>query len=81
MALAKRSQHVHSQTAAESLCRFKMLVFSLCFVLHLLKVVCVVKNFKGKSLLSEIPPEENLSSAPMLGEPRMEKYIVSQVKY
>ncbi|MCI4386071.1 phospholipid phosphatase-related protein type 5a [Pangasianodon hypophthalmus] len=41
-------------------------------------VVCVVKNFKGKSLLSEIPPEENVSSAPMLGEPRMEKYIVSQ---
>ncbi|KAF7700275.1 phospholipid phosphatase-related protein type 5a [Silurus meridionalis] len=41
-------------------------------------VVCVVKNFKGKSLLSEIPPEENVSTAPMLGEPRMEKYIVSQ---
>ncbi|KAI5628719.1 phospholipid phosphatase related 5a, partial [Silurus asotus] len=41
-------------------------------------VVCVVKNFKGKSLLSEIPPEANVSTAPMLGEPRMEKYIVSQ---
>ncbi|XP_060744201.1 phospholipid phosphatase-related protein type 5a isoform X2 [Tachysurus vachellii] len=41
-------------------------------------VVCVVKNFKGKSLLNEIPPEENVSSTPMLGEPRMEKYIVSQ---
>ncbi|XP_053362663.1 phospholipid phosphatase-related protein type 5a [Clarias gariepinus] len=35
-------------------------------------VVCVVKNFKGKSLLNEIPPEGNV------GEPKMEKYIVSQ---
>lgn len=58
-----------------------MLVFALCFLFCLLKVVCVVKNFKGKSLLSEIPSEENLSNAPKLGEPRMEKYIVSQVKY
>ncbi|XP_036412128.1 phospholipid phosphatase-related protein type 5a [Colossoma macropomum] len=45
-------------------------------------VVCVVKNFKGKPLLGEIPPEENVSSAPMLGQPRMEhtmeKYISSQ---
>ncbi|KAL7849253.1 hypothetical protein SRHO_G00208760 [Serrasalmus rhombeus] len=45
-------------------------------------VVCVVKNFKGKPLLGEIPPEESVSSAPMLGQPRMEhtmeKYISSQ---
>lgn len=58
-----------------------LVFFSIFFLLRLLKVVCVVKNFKGKSLLSEIPPEENVSSTPMLGEPRMEKYIVSQVKY
>lgn len=58
-----------------------MLFFSLFFCLCLLKVVCVVKNFKGKSLLNEIPPEENVSSTPMLGEPKMEKYIVSQVKH
>uniref|UniRef100_A0A8B9GYG0 Phospholipid phosphatase related 5a n=1 Tax=Astyanax mexicanus TaxID=7994 RepID=A0A8B9GYG0_ASTMX len=46
-------------------------------------VVCVVKNFKGKPLLGEIPPEESVSSAPMLTQPRMdhtmEKYISSQV--
>ncbi|XP_017576666.1 phospholipid phosphatase-related protein type 5a [Pygocentrus nattereri] len=45
-------------------------------------VVCVVKNFKGKPLLGEIPPEESVSSVPMLGQPRMEhtmeKYISSQ---
>ncbi|XP_072547055.1 phospholipid phosphatase-related protein type 5a [Salminus brasiliensis] len=45
-------------------------------------VVCVVKNFKGKPLLGEIPPEESVSSAPMLSQPRMEhtmeKYISSQ---
>ncbi|KAG9264794.1 phospholipid phosphatase-related protein type 5a [Astyanax mexicanus] len=45
-------------------------------------VVCVVKNFKGKPLLGEIPPEESVSSAPMLTQPRMdhtmEKYISSQ---
>ncbi|XP_062872472.1 phospholipid phosphatase-related protein type 5a [Trichomycterus rosablanca] len=45
-------------------------------------VVCVVKNFKGKSLLSETPPEENVSSTPTLREARIEhnieKYIASQ---
>ncbi|KTG06722.1 hypothetical protein cypCar_00014163 [Cyprinus carpio] len=45
-------------------------------------VVCVVKNFKGKPLLSEIPPEESVSSGPMITQPRMEhtmeKYIASQ---
>ncbi|XP_066517769.1 phospholipid phosphatase-related protein type 5a [Hoplias malabaricus] len=44
-------------------------------------VVCVVKNFKGKPLLGEIPPEESVSSAPVLGQPRTEhmgKYISSQ---
>jgi len=49
----------------------------------LCKVVCVVKNFKGKPLLDEIPPEESVSSGPMISQPRMEhtieKYIVSQV--
>ncbi|KAK7158985.1 hypothetical protein R3I94_005352 [Phoxinus phoxinus] len=45
-------------------------------------VVCVVKNFKGKPLLDEIPPEESVSSGPMISQPRMEhtmeKYIASQ---
>lgn len=77
MALTKRSLRVRSRTAAGSLWRFKMLVF----LLRVLKVVCVVKNFKGKSLLSEIPPEENVSGTPTIGEPRMEKYIISQVKF
>ncbi|KAI4901126.1 hypothetical protein NFI96_021418, partial [Prochilodus magdalenae] len=49
----------------------------------MISVVCVVKNFKGKPLLGEIPPEESVSSAPMLTQPRMEhtmeKYISSQV--
>lgn len=43
----------------------------------------MVKNFKGKPLLSEIPPEESVSSGPMITQPRMEhtmeKYIASQV--
>uniref|UniRef100_A0A673IGV4 Phospholipid phosphatase related 5a n=1 Tax=Sinocyclocheilus rhinocerous TaxID=307959 RepID=A0A673IGV4_9TELE len=46
-------------------------------------VVCVVKHFKGKPLLGEIPPEESVSSGPMITQPRMEhtmeKYIASQV--
>ncbi|XP_016380634.1 phospholipid phosphatase-related protein type 5-like [Sinocyclocheilus rhinocerous] len=45
-------------------------------------VVCVVKHFKGKPLLGEIPPEESVSSGPMITQPRMEhtmeKYIASQ---
>ncbi|XP_065132183.1 phospholipid phosphatase-related protein type 5a isoform X2 [Paramisgurnus dabryanus] len=45
-------------------------------------VVYVVKNFKGKPLLDEIPPEESVSSGPVLTQPRMEdameKYIASQ---
>ncbi|XP_067219462.1 phospholipid phosphatase-related protein type 5a [Chanodichthys erythropterus] len=45
-------------------------------------VVCVVKYFKGKPLLDEIPPEESVSSGPMITQPRMEhsmeKYIASQ---
>ncbi|XP_051990316.1 phospholipid phosphatase-related protein type 5-like [Xyrauchen texanus] len=45
-------------------------------------VVCVVKNFKGKPLLDEIPPEGSVSSGPMISQPRMEhtmeKYIASQ---
>ncbi len=43
----------------------------------------MVQNFKGKPLLSEIPPEESVSSGPMITQPRMEhtmeKYIASQV--
>lgn len=43
----------------------------------------MVKNFKGKPLLSEIPPEESVSSGPMITQPSMEhtmeKYIASQV--
>lgn len=43
----------------------------------------MVKNFKGKPLLGEIPPEESVSSGPVLIQPRMEdsmeKYIASQV--
>lgn len=43
----------------------------------------MVKNFKGKPLLDEIPPEESVSSGPMISQPRMEhtmeKYIASQV--
>ncbi|KAG7457179.1 phospholipid phosphatase-related protein type 5a [Megalops cyprinoides] len=45
-------------------------------------VVGVVQNFKGKPLLSEIPPAENLDSAPMIAHPReenpLEKYITTQ---
>ncbi|KAI1882940.1 hypothetical protein AGOR_G00240060 [Albula goreensis] len=45
-------------------------------------VVGVVQRFKGKPLLSEIPPEESLDSAPMIGHPReenpLEKYITTQ---
>ncbi|TRY56828.1 hypothetical protein DNTS_004099 [Danionella cerebrum] len=45
-------------------------------------VVCVVKNFKGKPLLGEIPPEESVSSGPVISQPRMEhsveKYMASQ---
>ncbi|CAB1326007.1 unnamed protein product [Coregonus sp. 'balchen'] len=47
-------------------------------------VLGVVQNFKGKTLLNEIPPEESVaSSVPMMGQPRimdntMEKYIASQ---
>ncbi|KPP67284.1 lipid phosphate phosphatase-related protein type 5a-like [Scleropages formosus] len=44
-------------------------------------VVGVVQNFKGKPLLSEIPPEESITSAPV-SQPRpdnpLEKYIASQ---
>ncbi|XP_024291169.1 phospholipid phosphatase-related protein type 5-like [Oncorhynchus tshawytscha] len=47
-------------------------------------VLGVVQNFKGKTLLNEIPPEERVvGSVPMMGQPRimdntMEKYIASQ---
>ncbi|XP_026115183.1 phospholipid phosphatase-related protein type 5-like isoform X3 [Carassius auratus] len=45
-------------------------------------VVCVVHNFKGKQLLNEDPPEDHLSSNPMVSSPRvespLEKYIASQ---
>ncbi|KAG9338444.1 hypothetical protein JZ751_025848 [Albula glossodonta] len=47
-------------------------------------VVGVVQRFKGKPLLSEIPPEESLDSAPMIGHPReenpLEKYITTQLR-
>ncbi|XP_061095392.1 phospholipid phosphatase-related protein type 5 isoform X1 [Conger conger] len=46
-------------------------------------VVCVVHNFKGKLLLSESPPEDSMTSAPMINLPRvespLEKYIASQI--
>ncbi|CDQ71000.1 unnamed protein product [Oncorhynchus mykiss] len=46
-------------------------------------VVCVVHNFKGKLLLSEDPPQDNMPSAPMMNMSRvespLEKYIASQV--
>ncbi|XP_016134462.1 phospholipid phosphatase-related protein type 5-like isoform X2 [Sinocyclocheilus grahami] len=46
-------------------------------------VVCVVHNFKGKQLLNEDPPQDHLSSNPMVSSPRvespLEKYIASQV--
>ncbi|KAJ8409516.1 hypothetical protein AAFF_G00229170 [Aldrovandia affinis] len=45
-------------------------------------VVGVVHRFKGKPLLSEIPPEESLDSMPMMDHPRddnpLEKYITTQ---
>ncbi|KAJ8357173.1 hypothetical protein SKAU_G00199670 [Synaphobranchus kaupii] len=44
--------------------------------------VGVVQRFKGKPLLGEIPPEESLDSAPIIGQPReenpLEKYITTQ---
>lgn len=48
-----------------------------------IQVVCVVHNFKGKHLLSEEPPQDHMSSNPMVSSPRvdspLEKYIASQV--
>ncbi|KAG1951821.1 phospholipid phosphatase-related protein type [Pimephales promelas] len=45
-------------------------------------VVCVVHNFKGKHLLNDDPPQDNLSDNPMVSSPRvespLEKYIASQ---
>ncbi|XP_071271130.1 phospholipid phosphatase-related protein type 5 isoform X1 [Salvelinus alpinus] len=46
-------------------------------------VVCVVHNFKGKLLLSEDPPQDNMPNAPMMNMSRvespLEKYIASQI--
>ncbi|XP_067291335.1 phospholipid phosphatase-related protein type 5 isoform X2 [Pseudorasbora parva] len=46
-------------------------------------VVCVVHNFKGKQLLNDDPPQDNISDNPMVSSPRiespLEKYIASQV--
>ncbi|XP_076833395.1 phospholipid phosphatase-related protein type 5a [Brachyhypopomus gauderio] len=38
-------------------------------------VVCVVKNFKGKPLLSVMPPEESAPSAHLLRQPRVEHAV------
>ncbi|XDV47745.1 hypothetical protein PO909_017307, partial [Leuciscus waleckii] len=47
-------------------------------------VVCVVHNFKGKHLLNDDPPQDNISDNPMISSPRvespLEKYIASQLK-
>lgn len=44
----------------------------------------MVHNFKGKQLLNEDPPQDHLSSNPMVSSPRvespLEKYIASQVQ-
>nr|XP_015211143.1 PREDICTED: lipid phosphate phosphatase-related protein type 5 isoform X3 [Lepisosteus oculatus] len=46
-------------------------------------VVCVVHNFKGKTLLSEKPQTDNLTNMPMINLPRvespLEKYTASQI--
>ncbi|XP_028856655.1 phospholipid phosphatase-related protein type 5-like isoform X2 [Denticeps clupeoides] len=45
-------------------------------------VVCIVKNFKGKAFLTEIPPEDNMDVVPMVHHPgledSLEKFISTQ---